>query len=123
MTPRHNSISASDENTPLLATEQLVNVAPEAEVQTANGLRDHKLKPPLADGERERANGAGDGGGDLDKALPKLQIALLCFARIIEPMAFFGIFPFVNKMIQETGDLEEEDVGFYSGLIVSFDFS
>ncbi len=48
------------------------------------------------------------------------QILLLCYARMIEPIAFFGIFPFVNKMIQETGNLEEADVGFYSGLIVSF---
>jgi hypothetical protein len=38
---------------------------------------------------------------------------------MIEPMAFFGIFPFVNQMIEENGGLVEEDVGFYSGLIVS----
>ncbi|CAG8979685.1 hypothetical protein HYALB_00003916 [Hymenoscyphus albidus] len=49
--------------------------------------------------------------------LPKFQIFVLCVARVIEPMAFFGIFPFVNKMIWETGDIDESDVGFYSGLI------
>ncbi|KAE8449021.1 hypothetical protein EG329_008609 [Mollisiaceae sp. DMI_Dod_QoI] len=43
------------------------------------------------------------------KPLPKLQIFLLCYARMIEPIAFFGIFPFINKMIYETGDLEEAD--------------
>lgn len=37
---------------------------------------------------------------------------------MIEPIAFFGIFPFINKMIEEMG-VEEADVGFYSGLIVS----
>lgn len=54
-----------------------------------------------------------------DKPLPKLQIALLCYARLVEPIAFFSIFPFVNQMLEETGDLDEADVGFYSGLIES----
>ena len=56
---------------------------------------------------------------DEDKPLPRAQIFLLCYARIVEPIAFFSIFPFVNKMIWETGGLDEADVGFYSGLIVS----
>jgi hypothetical protein len=54
-----------------------------------------------------------------DTPLPKVQIFLLCYARLVEPIAFFSIFPFVNKMILETGNLDEADVGFYSGLIVS----
>ncbi|KAG4440788.1 hypothetical protein IFR05_003716 [Cadophora sp. M221] len=54
-----------------------------------------------------------------DTPLPKLQILVLCLARMIEPIAFFGIFPFINKMIEETGDLNEADVGFYSGFIES----
>lgn len=53
-----------------------------------------------------------------DKPLPIKQILILCYARLVEPIAFFGIFPFINKMIQETGHLDEEDVGFYSGSIV-----
>ncbi|KAH7381914.1 major facilitator superfamily transporter [Cadophora sp. MPI-SDFR-AT-0126] len=51
--------------------------------------------------------------------LPKLQIFVLCFARMIEPIAFFGIFPFINKMIKETGNIKEANVGFYSGFIES----
>jgi len=54
-----------------------------------------------------------------DKPLPRTQIFLLCFARIVEPIAFFSIFPFINKMVQENGHLDEADVGFYSGLIES----
>jgi hypothetical protein len=61
--------------------------------------------------------------GDEEKPLPTTQIFLLCFARMIEGLAFFGIFPFINKMIKETGNLEEADVGFYSGLIVSYGFA
>ncbi|KAI0905059.1 major facilitator superfamily transporter [Ustulina deusta] len=53
------------------------------------------------------------------KALPKTQILLLCYARLIEPIAFFSIFPYINQMVQENGDLAEEDMGFYSGLIES----
>lgn len=56
---------------------------------------------------------------DEDKPLPRTQIFLLCYARLVEPIAFFSIFPFINQMIWETGGLEEADVGFYSGLIVS----
>lgn len=82
--------------------------------------------PPLSINEGEIiSNGKADKGDDdprphhneEDKPLPKLQIFLLCYARMIEPIAFFGIFPFINKMIFETGT-DEEDVGFYSGLIV-----
>ncbi len=53
-----------------------------------------------------------------DKALPKTQIFLLCYARLFESVAFYLIFPFINQMIWEVGDVEEANVGFYSGLIV-----
>ncbi|KAH8601068.1 MFS transporter [Bisporella sp. PMI_857] len=56
---------------------------------------------------------------DEDVPLPKAQIALLCYTRIVEPIAFFSIFPFLNEMVQVTGGLEEADVGFYAGLIES----
>ncbi|KAH9909527.1 MFS general substrate transporter [Xylariomycetidae sp. FL2044] len=54
-----------------------------------------------------------------DKPLPVGQIMLLCYARLIEPLAFFSIFPYINQMVQENGGLEDADVGFYSGLIES----
>lgn len=56
---------------------------------------------------------------DDDKPLPMFQIALLCYARVIEPIAFFSIFPYINQMIMDNSDLPETDVGFYSGLIES----
>lgn len=58
----------------------------------------------------------------VDKPLPVGQIMLLCFARIVEPIAFFSIFPFINQMIEECGDVAETDVGFYSGLIVCHNY-
>ncbi|KAJ5493365.1 Efflux pump azaK [Penicillium diatomitis] len=54
-----------------------------------------------------------------DRPLPKTQVLLLCFARVIEPLAFFSIFPYVNQMVQENGSIKDTDVGFYSGLIES----
>ncbi|KAI8625574.1 MFS general substrate transporter [Xylariaceae sp. FL1651] len=54
-----------------------------------------------------------------DKPLPKAQIFFLCYARLIEPVAFFSIFPYINKMVRENGNLNEADMGFYSGLIES----
>jgi hypothetical protein len=54
-----------------------------------------------------------------DRPLPERQILLLCFARMMEPIAFFSIFPFIAQMVQRNGQLPESDVGFYSGLIES----
>jgi hypothetical protein len=51
--------------------------------------------------------------------LPKAQIFLLCYTAIVEPIAFFSIFPYINFMIENVGNVEKEDVGFYSGLIES----
>ncbi|TWU73225.1 hypothetical protein ED733_004914 [Metarhizium rileyi] len=53
------------------------------------------------------------------KPLPKVQIALLCYARMMEPIAFFSIFPFIAQMVQRNGKLAESDVGLYSGIIES----
>ncbi|KAJ5690801.1 hypothetical protein N7462_005193 [Penicillium macrosclerotiorum] len=58
--------------------------------------------------------------GDKEEApLPKVQVLLLCYARVIEPLAFFSIFPYVNQMVQNNGSVPDSDVGFYSGLIES----
>ncbi|KAI1193436.1 major facilitator superfamily transporter [Nemania serpens] len=62
---------------------------------------------------------AAAGPDPASKPLPKFQILLLCYARLIEPMAFFSIFPYINQMVLENGGLDEADMGFYSGLIES----
>ncbi|KAI0467910.1 major facilitator superfamily transporter [Xylaria cf. heliscus] len=55
------------------------------------------------------------------RAFPKTQILLLCYARLIEPIAFFSIFPYINEMVLRNGhgSIAESDMGFYSGLIES----
>jgi hypothetical protein len=92
---------ASDERTPLLATE---------------GHLAQSNEEPLL----HRTGNGNINDEDEDKPLPRLQIFLLCYARIVEPIAFFAIFPFINKMVYETGGIDMEDVGMYSGWIVCF---
>lgn len=60
-----------------------------------------------------------DGDDIPGKPLPKLQIFLLCYSRMLEPVAFFSIFPYIAQMVARNGNLPPEDVGFYSGLIES----
>ncbi|KAJ5266946.1 hypothetical protein N7478_009754 [Penicillium angulare] len=56
---------------------------------------------------------------DEGKPLPLRQILFLCYARAIEPLAFFSIFPYVSQMVQDNGNVSDTDVGFYSGVIES----
>ena len=67
----------------------------------------------------ERPQESNLNGGD-EVPLPWGQIFLLCYARLVDPIAYFCIFPFINQMILENGNIEETDVGFWSGLIVGF---
>lgn len=55
---------------------------------------------------------------DLDRPLPKGQLALLAFSRFVEPVAYFSIFPFCSQMVFETG-IPQDQAGFYVGLIES----
>ena len=87
-----------DEDTPLLSGQQ---AAPTASLLTTESPS--STKPT----------------GSTDAPLPKIQLMFLCYARMIEPIAFFSIFPFINQMIQDNGQLAAADVGFYSGLIES----
>ena len=71
--------------------------------------------PPAKPVDQESAD-----ANDDDRPLDKAQVLLLAFARLIDPISYFCIFPFVNQMLFEVGHLDQADVGFYSGLVVSF---
>ncbi|GAB7348318.1 hypothetical protein MBLNU459_g6295t1 [Dothideomycetes sp. NU459] len=104
--------SAATEVTPLLA------VSSEAPLAQAN---EEILIASEIGRDDTKATGSdeNDEGVDDEKPLPLGQIAALCYCSLVAPMAFFSIFPFISKMIQETGDIAETDVGFYAGLIES----
>ena len=118
-TSRGDPSAAADETTPLLngTVEPPSQAAEEVIIHSAPEPNGNKNDPNDNDDDDNN-----DDDNDDDKPLPKVQLFLLCFARLIEPVAFFGIFPFINKMIWENGGVEESDVGFYSGLIVCFPF-
>jgi len=45
---------------------------------------------------------------------------LLCYARIMESIVSFLIFPIINKIIYVIGVVDEAEIRFHSGLIVCF---
>lgn len=52
--------------------------------------------------------------------LPKVQLGILCYLRLLDPLNFSQIFPYINEylaILQVTDDPSR--VGFYSGLVVS----
>lgn len=95
----------ASEVTPLLATAY------------AAPAQDPDVAEAVAGGGGAAASRNDDDG---DRPLPRGQIFLLCYARIVEPVAFFSIFPYINQMLLHVSpDLAATDVGFYSGLIES----
>jgi len=56
---------------------------------------------------------------DDEKPFPLYQILILCYASIVEPVAFFIIFPYINEMVERVGHQLPENVGFWTGTIES----
>ncbi|KAL7419428.1 hypothetical protein Q5752_006266 [Cryptotrichosporon argae] len=69
----------------------------------------------------ERSYGATDNDAPVKAVvrtpLDMKQIAVLSLARVAEPLTFTILFPFVNQMILDTGQVEVEDVGYAVGLV------
>ncbi|PSK59155.1 hypothetical protein B9Z65_3479 [Elsinoe australis] len=114
--PKHNAANGhahiseiADETTPLIATD---NAGPTTQSNAEVVL----AKEPHVN---ETPANQQDDGDDEDMPLPMGQVIVLCYARMVEPIAFFSIFPFVQNMVYYTGSVPEADVGFYTGLIES----
>lgn len=86
-----NSKLAS-ETTPLLASSP---VATTSDSTIASAIAEGGESNPLL-------------GKSEDKPLPKVQIFFLCYARLVEPIAFFSIFPYINQMVQENGNCKPD---------------
>lgn len=116
-----NSIvsASATERTPLLIFKDVAPTA-DAVVSQSTTLQEGSgsSTPPFDEGHVAKDDDDNDDNHN-NQPLPKWQIFWLCIARLIEPMAFFSIFPYVNQMAQENGNLADTDVGFYSGLIES----
>ncbi|KAF1917897.1 major facilitator superfamily domain-containing protein [Ampelomyces quisqualis] len=99
---------SSDERTPLLADVEPIPIAESASPsQQLDNQEDDA-------GENEEGNEAEE-----ETPAPRSQIFWLCYTAVVEPIAFFGIFPYINFMIEKVGNVPKEEVGFYSGLIES----
>ena len=58
-------------------------------------------------------------GREKTTPLPKAQLATLCAVRLVDPIAFTQIFPYVNEMMDHLHLTEDPSkIGFYSGLVV-----
>jgi len=52
--------------------------------------------------------------------IPKLQLATLCLIRLLEPIGFTQLFPYINEMVVKLKLINDPSkVGFVSGLVVS----
>lgn len=55
-------------------------------------------------------------------SLPKRQLAILCAVRLVDPLTFTQIFPYINQFLSRLHLVKNRSqIGFYSGLVVSFD--
>ncbi|EPQ58389.1 MFS general substrate transporter [Gloeophyllum trabeum ATCC 11539] len=54
------------------------------------------------------------------RPLEKLQLAALCAIRLVDPIAFTQIFPYINEMLQAMHVTDDPSkIGFYSGMVES----
>lgn len=53
--------------------------------------------------------------------LPKAQLGALVAVRIVDPIAYQQIFPYINQLLADLSVAEPERVGLYSGLVVRTD--
>lgn len=53
--------------------------------------------------------------------LPKAQLSALIAVRIVDPIAYQQIFPYVNQLLVDLRIAEPERIGFYSGIVVRID--
>ena len=110
MVSRAKQVPLIHEQTPLLAStaQDPINQVNDAEVpeEPESSLR--------ADVRNIRANN----NNHEHDSLPMGQILVLCISRLVDPISFFCIFPFLPKMVETMG-IPEQNVGFYTGLIVS----
>lgn len=51
--------------------------------------------------------------------LPIRQLSVLCMLRVLDPLAFSQIFPYINNFMEDLHLTDDpSQVGFYSGLVV-----
>ncbi|KAK4555355.1 hypothetical protein LTR86_007652 [Recurvomyces mirabilis] len=108
----------SEGNLPTTETTPLLG-APESSPAKAVTQNGHATKPTDDDPPNAFISNNGDADEEEEKPMPYLQILILCYASLAEPVAYFSIFPFINEMVFRLGHLPETSVGFWTGTIES----
>ena len=69
---------------------------------------------------RDHATPSVDAEQVLETPLPKLQLFLLLYLQLAEPVTSTVIYPFVNQLVRQTGVTggDERKTGYFAGLIV-----
>jgi predicted MFS family arabinose efflux permease len=101
------------EATPLLDTSVGDDHSKTTSTNPSNG---HVVRSP------QTSNGSSphaDQAKNEEKPFPRYQILVLCYASMVEPLAFFIIFPYINEMVERVGHQLPENVGFWTGTIES----
>jgi len=108
------NLRAADESTPLLNAPETAGIAScEQEDVDSTTVNGHNKQ----NGSRATELPDETGKDDDEDRMPYAQIVLLCWAALADPIAYFAIFPFINEMIHLKGNVEETNVGFWSGMI------
>jgi hypothetical protein len=51
--------------------------------------------------------------------VPKIQLATACFLRLLDPIAFTQVFPYINEFMSNLHVTDDPSkIGFYSGVVV-----
>lgn len=115
-TKQTHEVSAADERTPLLNAPDTAGskAISQSVSQIGNENGDLGHSPSDQDGSQQTP---GPHEEDEDKPMPYLQVVILCYASLVEPVAYFAIFPIIGEMLEHTGGVAIADIGFWAGLI------
>lgn len=106
-------MDVADERAPLLSTSDRPSSSKTVSATSEDG--DGAKSPSSAEPPSHRASNS----IDEEKDFPYWQILTLCYASVVEPVAFFIIFPYINEMVERVGHQLPQNVGFWTGTIES----
>lgn len=102
---------AAGETTPLLNASERIDRS-----ETASIGSSHASKSPQSSEPPSPSTAQPD---DEEKPFPLNQILILCYASVVEPIAYFIIFPYISEMVERVGSEATENVGYWVGTIES----
>jgi hypothetical protein len=105
------SQDAIGETTPLLNASESVSPKDSASINSSNVTKSPQTPEPPSPTTSQPA--------EEEKPFPLNQILILCYASVVEPIAYFIIFPYMSEMVERVGGQATENVGFWVGTIES----